>query len=160
MAHETPGRPAPEISEELTKQIESSIRSGNYIKTACLAAGVAPRTFYNWQKAGEEGREPYATFWHRCARARAQHEQDLVALAQSGDEKGVSYGPSKAATWMLERTRPQQFSQRLNVTLEKELDTILKTAERVLDAGQFEKLVQALCASEASGEETSEDSEQ
>lgn len=157
MADEKIGhRPPPDLESKQAKSIIASIEAGNYIETACLAAGIPQRTFYNWRKNGQEGKEPYATFWQYCARARAIAEQRNLEKAIAGDEKGVSYGPSKAAAWLLERTRPDKFAARLKLSLEKKLDEILGIAERVLEPDQYAKLIEAISAAESCSEEACE----
>lgn len=150
------GRPTL-MTDEVQRVIVDSIERGNYIETACLAAGIKACDYYNWQKWGKEGREPYRSFFETCARARAKAEQDLLDTARAGDGKGESFGLGKAAITILERTRPRKFSVRLNISLEKELDTILTTAERVLDPDQYAKLVEALSTAAACDEEAAED---
>lgn len=151
------GRPSL-LTPEAHANILESIRAGNYIETACLAAGVGYSNYYNWMKWGKEGREPYHSFFEDCARARAENEQSLVAIAQAGDERGISYGPSKAAGWMLERTRAQKFAASLKLNLERELDKILGIAERVLEPDQYTRLIEAIGAAASCSEAASPDS--
>lgn len=139
------------LTAELSAEIVASIEAGNYNDTAAQAAGVDRQTLYNWLKWGQDGKEPYAEFFDDVTRARARAEADLVDTLKQGDEKGASFGTAKAAAFMLERTRPKKFAQRINVKVQDELERLLDIAERVLAPKDFGILVEALAADGSEG---------
>jgi hypothetical protein len=140
------------LTAELSATIVASIEAGNYNDTAAQAAGVDRQTFYNWLKWGREGREPYVEFFDEVTRAHAKAESDLVTTLKKGDEKGASFGQAKAAAFLLERTRPKKFAQRINLKVQDELERLLDIAERVLAPKDFGILVEALAADGGEGE--------
>lgn len=136
------------LTAELTASIVSDIENGNYSETAAQAAGITVATFCNWMKWGGQGREPYAAFFEAVTCARAKAEIDLVEVVKVGDGKGEGFGAARAAAFILERTRPKRFAQRINVKVQDELERLLDVAQRVLAPDAFQTLCEALASDE------------
>jgi len=139
------------LTAELTAEIVTLVEAGNYNETAAEAVGIDRQTLHNWMKWGGEGKEPYAAFFDAITRARAKAETDLLAKVSEGDGKGESFGKGKAAAFVLERTRPKKFAQRINVKVQDELERLLDIAERVLAPKDFGVLIEALAADGGEG---------
>jgi hypothetical protein len=99
------------LTPEVAERIAQVVAAGNYIGTACAAAGVARQTFYGWWKRGDpDGTDPadagYRAFRERIERAQAEGEARLVMLiARSAAESW------QAATWLLERQYPERWAR-------------------------------------------------
>ena len=85
------------------------ISKGNYIKTACLAAGVCESTFWNWNHRAENGEQDYIDFLEPIKKAREQSVVSNVSLIQEAAKKPQNW---PAAAWLLERTRPDDYAKR------------------------------------------------
>lgn len=134
------GRP-PKLTAEMTQAIVADIESGNYSETAAQAAGISPATFCNWMKWGAQEKEPYAAFFEAVACARARAEITLVRKVVEGEK-----GESRGAAFMLERTRPNKFAQRVHVKVQDELERMLDIAQGILSAADFSRLCEALAS--------------
>jgi len=66
-------------SEATRKMILGHIANGNYIVSACLAAGIDRDTFYSWETKGQEGIEPYASFWKELQEAENTAEVEIIS---------------------------------------------------------------------------------
>jgi hypothetical protein len=147
------GRPplleaAPEVVEEILK----NVRAGHNVTVACGAAGITRECYYHWKELAAQGREPYASFLTALRRAEDEAEVTLGAKILAGDGAGRSFGPAKAALEFLQRARPRRWSARLNVTLDKEVDTLLDHAKRICSPEDFRRLLEAV-TTESGGEE-------
>lgn len=148
-----PTKLTPELTEEICKAIEV----GNYLETAAEAAGITVRTVYNWIDRGRTGEEPYAAFFHAVTRARASGEMNLVTTLLEGDGKGESFGQARAAAFMLERTRPDKYAQRVNVKVRDAVEEVLECVRRVCSPEDFARVLEELSRRD-SGEEAPGDS--
>jgi uncharacterized membrane protein YqiK len=88
--------------------ILSYLRAGGFVETAAAAAGISKQTFYNWIKAGEDGKTPQlAQFAKDVESALALFELGAVSLiAQAGKD-----GQWQAAAWLLERKFPDRYAR-------------------------------------------------
>lgn len=114
------GRPSM-FTEERTQKILEYLGAGNYIDTACAAAGISHTTFYNWMDRGKQERDrlratssepapdeaPYVAFVDAVEKAQADAEARNVAIIQ----KAAVTGTWQAAAWWLERTRPKKYAR-------------------------------------------------
>jgi predicted DNA-binding transcriptional regulator AlpA len=95
------------------KRAAAYIRAGAWDHVAAQAVGISKSAFYKWMKWGEEGREPWATFYKEVTEARA--------IARLRAE--VELAKTDPATWLLKgpgRDRPGEpgwgNTDRLEVT--------------------------------------------
>lgn len=114
------GRPSM-FTEERRNKIIEYLTAGNYIDTACAAAGISTTTYYNWMERGKNERDritatssdplpdeaPYLEFVASIERAHADAEARNVAIIQ----KAAITGTWQAAAWWLERTRPKKYAR-------------------------------------------------
>lgn len=134
------GRPT-KLTPELTEQIVADIEKGNYSETAAQAAGIDVSTFCNWMKWGAAEKEPYSAFFEAVVCARARAEITLVDKLTTGKR-----GERGGAAYLLERTRPNKFAQRINVKVQDELERMLDIAQGILSAADFSRLCEALAS--------------
>jgi hypothetical protein len=100
-----PGRPS-KLTPALQLVICNDLDAAVPEKAAAEANGVNESTFHEWMKKGAQGIKPYAGFHLAVTRARARGFIKLLVRALAG-------GPgSRAAMWVLERRRPQDFGKR------------------------------------------------
>ena len=108
-------------SYKLTPLIQDTIcnliADGNYIKTACLAAGVHKTTFDRWLKLGEqegenEGENPFTSFANAVKKAEAENIARNVGIIQK-----AAVHTWQAAAWLLERKYPAQYGKRVEIEL-------------------------------------------
>jgi transposase-like protein len=106
------GGAAPRIlDDETSRMILDVLRSGSYVETAARAAGISPRTFYDWWRrgranGGDPADEPYRAFRDACEKARAEGEARNVAIIASASRRSW-----KAAAWLLERQHPERWGK-------------------------------------------------
>ena len=110
-------RPSYILNKDITNTILNYISNGNYIKTACLAAGITEETFYHWQRLaeaydpnnGSSENKVYYEFSVLLKKAREQSVTTNVSLIQEAAKKPQNW---PAAAWLLERTRPDDYAKR------------------------------------------------
>jgi len=62
-------------------------------------------TYFDWQKRGKAGEQPYETFFFAVTRAREQHRATLIAIVLEAAHKDARH-----AEWLLERQFPHEFA--------------------------------------------------
>lgn len=134
------GRPT-KLTPEVTEAIVDSIKEGAYLETATEAAGIGLSTMYLWLDRGADGEEPYAAFLEAVTRARAEAEIDLLRAVRKGDAKGTGFGEAKAAAFLLERTRPNRYAQRVNVKVEEAVTKVLEGVRRICSPEDFARVL-------------------
>ena len=93
------------ITTALIKVVCATIEEGNYVKTACAAAGVTKRTYDRWLNQAHADisasveKSIYVQFADNVEQALAKAEVKLIEEIKKGD-KGW-----QGKAWVLERTR-------------------------------------------------------
>ena len=87
------GRPS-KLTPELQAKVCEYIAAGNYLVTACQAAGINTHTFTDWIAKGERELEEntpgeFSAFLLAAKEAEAQSEVNLVAAVQKHNERNV-----------------------------------------------------------------------
>jgi hypothetical protein len=100
----TPGRKTL-LNPALTKRICKLLAAGSAIRSACILCGIGERTFHDWQDRGQNGEEPYATWFVAVTHAREQHKARLIAVVMAAAHKDARH-----AEWLLERQFPKEFA--------------------------------------------------
>lgn len=114
------GRPTA-LTAEVAAEILRIVRAGNFRATAMRACGLSKNVIRNWEKRGEEGEEPYASFVEELQIAEANSEVDLVALVRSAD----SISGAAHHIQMLERRFGDRWCARINQHKRETEDAIL-----------------------------------
>lgn len=101
------------LTPEVQTRIVQLVRLGNYVKTACTAAGISESTYHDWMRRGDpaiayrQANAPYREFRHEVERARAEGEAAMVMIV-GNEARARSW---QAATWFLERAFPERWSR-------------------------------------------------
>jgi hypothetical protein len=100
-----PGRPD-KLTPEVQAKIVNAMAAGNYAETSAQAAGIDPRTFYNWMARGEaEKAGKYFQFFRAVKDADARAEVSDIAV--------IHMDPSwQARAWVRERRHPAKWGRR------------------------------------------------
>ena len=105
------GRPT-KCEPATVARIVTALESGMSLRQAAVACGVSRDALNKWRKRGEAGEEPYATFVDQTTRARAVAEERMAAVVVAAAQSGDSKTSLNAATWWLERRRPERWARR------------------------------------------------
>jgi hypothetical protein len=132
--------------------VVKSVELGIAPEVACAAEGVSSASYYSWRKQGQDGLEPYASFWESIARAIATSEITLVQKVSAGDGQGIGFGEAKASLELLQRRFPKRWSVQLKVEMADHLNRFIDAAQRVLAEPDFAKLLEALAEEPGEGE--------
>jgi len=130
----------PKLDEASTQKICDLLRAGNYLDTAATAAGVHKTTLHRWLRLGrEQKRGRYKKFVEAVEKAQREAEARDVALI-------AKQAPTdwRAAAWRLERRAPRRYGQRVQISIEEELEAALDHLKAGLDAETYEKVLQLL----------------
>jgi len=110
------GRKTLLLDDNVRNTILDLIGKGNYIKTACMAAGVSEHVYYDWVNRAEHpdgnGNEVYVQFLQELKKARQQNITQRVAKIQEAGEKPQNW-PANA--WLLERMEPGEYGRRMEL---------------------------------------------
>jgi hypothetical protein len=120
------GRPT-SLTPEVQATIVAAIEAGNYRSTAAASAGVHRNRLAEWEKRGESGEEPYASF--ACALQRAEAKSEMAALAKIRDARAGTPGVSGAdvwtnEAWFLERRFASRWCARVKQQVAETVDTL------------------------------------
>jgi hypothetical protein len=144
-----PTKLTPKVAQAICKVL----KEGAYIETAAEAAGISVQTLYNWLDRGAVSEKPYAAFLEAVMRARAEGELALFRRAKRGDSKGVSFGGGRAAAFILERTRPNRYAQRVNLRVEDAVREVLEVVRGICSPEDFARILARLEAVDREGSE-------
>lgn len=160
------GRP-PKLTPTVQDKICALIAKGNYIRTACLVAGITQRTYERWIERGEAGAsgdQLYVTFVEEIKKAEAEAEAlrvSRIELAGQGgalltrttrtmrngcEEVHETYQAPQwqADAWFLERKNAAEWGRRDKVQAEV-------TATVTLSADEIAEIAQQVKAEMAKG---------
>jgi hypothetical protein len=117
------GQPT-KLTPEVQAAIVAALEKGNYRVTAAAAAGVHRNSLINWEKWGEEGKEPYASFVTAMQRAEAKAEMALLEAIDNARPgvpgvSGADVWTSKA--WILERRYASRWCARVKQQVQEEV---------------------------------------
>jgi len=129
------------LSPEQIMEIDAAVRGGVTLKRALGINGVTPA---QWRKIKAGACDPthadynvYHPFVIGMRKAEAEVETKLVkTILDSRDWR--------AAKQMLQARNPEDWADKLQIEVNKEIEHIIDVAEKVLPEEQFERLLQAL----------------
>jgi len=112
MKRRAQGRPS-KCNTAVTRRISTFVRNGVDQKTACSLVKIPYSTFNEWKTRGQNGEEPFASFFSVISRARDRHKARLLQIVLNAAE-GVlpRHADWKAAGWLLEKGWPLEFGDR------------------------------------------------
>lgn len=88
--------------------ILQAIASGNHPVVAAECAGVPKKKLEKWMALGEEGIEPFASFFLECTKAFGYSSAAAMKVALNSGDATMS----AAARWWLERLRPDLYAKK------------------------------------------------
>ena len=104
------------LKPHVRQTILDYIAKGNYISTACKAAGVCPETYCNWQNKAEAATSSddiYYQFFQELKTAEAQNIAHNIENIQTASDKDARNWTASA--WLLERKYPAEYGKRLEL---------------------------------------------
>jgi hypothetical protein len=135
--------------EEVLKIIDlivAGLEAGMSVTKASRAAGLNPRTYYQWAEWAKKGKKPWATHWERI-----EYAQDRGMVVLAGRVMTASKKDWRAAAWMLERRDPKQWGKREHQSVEhsgevKQQVTVstMSTAERLARIKELEAKIKEM----------------
>jgi transposase-like protein len=142
------GRPT-SLTPEVQATIVAAVEAGNYRSTAAAAAGIHRNTLANWEKWGEEGREPYAEFL--CALQMAEAKAEIALLAEIRSARAGIPGVSGAdvwtnLAWIMERRYGSRWCARVKQQVAENVDAL--TSKLKADPELHRKVVDVLAGEE------------
>jgi hypothetical protein len=152
----TPGR-LPKLNRALSERLLLLLEQGIPLTVACPGAGINRRTLNIWRKRAGEGNKTLAEFIEKVDAAIAKGRIRLLLQVQKHGNRDF-----RAPAWILEHAHAAEFSAKsqVKVTLEQDRNKLLTIAENVLSPTQFDKLLAAITAEDASGIGTGETGEE
>lgn len=104
------GRPSALTDVFRVQKVLRLIGDGNYIETACLAAGFSRTTLHNWKKKAEQGEIAAIAFVNALEKAQAIAEADAVDDVRRAGKAGPQFWAASATR--LERRHPDRWGKR------------------------------------------------
>lgn len=144
-----PGRPT-KLDADLQRSMVRHLRRGLTIEATCDIVGIDRQSYYNWMERGEQGEEPYLTFFGAIKQAMGQSEAVALAVVRKAalgwiegktvhkvDSDGKSETTTttlrrfewQAAAWMLERRFPDKYSRTVKVDEGEKAPKVVKAIE-------------------------------
>jgi len=137
MAQRTRTTAQPSLTSEQITQVDQAIRSGVTRKRALKAAGISAAQYRDIEACAARDIQPYESFLRGMDEAEATAEATFVTTISSSSDW-------RAAAFLLERRFPEQWGQKIQIEVQKEVEHILDLAEKTLDPAQFALFVAAL----------------
>lgn len=137
------GRRTKLLEPRVQQTIKDHIAKGNYIQTACLASGIHPSTYCNWQRwaedyerdpaNGNEHKKIYFDFFQQLKNAEAKAEAAIVSRIDEAG-KHPQYWASNA--FRLERKSPERWGRRdvLDIGPSKVLLALREEGKKLIEA--------------------------
>ena len=105
--------PQLKLTPDTQAKIIEAIKLGSTKTLAASYAGISRRTFYNWMEKGEEQKTGiYRDFLDALDQAEGERVARWLAIINKAAPKSWP-----AAAWLLERTRPDDYSLKSRVDL-------------------------------------------
>ena len=125
------------LTPEVQKQIINLLVRGNFRNVTARAVGLQLQAFNEYIKLGEQGQEPYKTFYELVCRAEAYAESNLVDIWRQ--QANMSW---QAISTFLARRFPERWSQTTTIEHTGKVDVrhTLEGFHQALDeAKEFEQ---------------------
>lgn len=137
------------LSKEVQDSICETIRAAGTVEDAAVRVGVHESTVREWMARGKmEESGPYREFHDAVRKARIDRRLGLEALIrkQAPDHW-------QAAAWLLERTEPKRYAQRVRVHVEEQLTDAVARVTRALatEPDVLERVLAAIAQEDSDG---------
>lgn len=151
-----------DLRAQLIEDLCGYIREGNFLGTACTRVGLSPRTVSMWLRKGTQEMDAgnwdglHVEFTQAVRQAEADRQAMLMdCVVDAAKHRDWKTGDPKhwtAATWILERTDPATFGQKIRMHVEHELGAALERLQKALSADEYEKALAAIISDDGSPE--------
>lgn len=127
----SPGRPT-KLTPAVQRAIVADVEKGVRPEVAASCHGVQRSTFFEWLERGktEPSTSRHALFRTAVTRAWDRFEAKSTKRILKGD-KGMGFGPAKAALEVLSRRMPRQWAQQVKHHVETVEDEFFDALEQV-----------------------------
>lgn len=129
--------------------IVEAIEAGNYRSTAATAAGVHRNRMAEWEKRGETGEEPYASFAAALQQAEAKAEIKLLDEIRNAKPAVAGINGAdlwQAKAWIMERRFGPRWCARVKQQVAEHVDAL--TDKLKADPDLHRKVVDVLADQE------------
>ena len=133
------------ITAEQMVEVDEAIRRGSHRKRALRAAGISQGDYRKILRMASEGINPYHDFVLGMEQAEASAENALVTKLGAAKDW-------RAAAFILERRYPEEWGQKIQVEVQKELEKVFTVAEEILTEEQFIRLLESISRLDSQGE--------
>lgn len=124
------------LTDDFKETILRLLKAGNYIETACAAAGCSSRALREWRIAyrrGEEVAQKHKEFFEAIPQAIAIGE----TLHLSRVERAAQDGVWQAAAWVMERRWPSHWAKQEVIRIEGNTGDLSKLTDEELRSLQL-----------------------
>jgi len=130
------GRPT-DLSPALAEEMARLLADGWSKVGMCRYVGIPERTFYDWQRRGREGHEPYATLMWHVFRAEEKYIHGLEMEVRDG--KNIRGHADPAARIALLKSRRDEWTTKVKLEAAREqvLAELLEGLEREMEPALF-----------------------
>lgn len=141
--------------EEVRDALVQSLQAGNTISDSVAAIGISESSFFSWQARGRKELErldagekpkkaeaPYVDFLESIKKAQFEGKQRLVTIISN-----AALDQWTAAAWLLERKFPREYAQRVQHTIETELDAALERLKVGLTPKEYNRALRCIAGS-------------
>jgi len=140
-----------ELTSEQIQEAVLAIKDGMPRMRALKSAGITPARYRKLVKLAADGEVPYPSFLRSLDAAES--------AAQKAHIEQIAASPDwKAHAFILERQYPQEWGQKIQLEVKRELEKVFAIAQEVLPEEQFVQLLERVSRldSEASVNENEE----
>lgn len=138
-----PDRDYGKCTPELTVKMVKLVIEGNFPDTVAVASGISMNTYYFWRERGQNGDEPYLTWWNAMVQACALSEIEAVRQIRQGDDRGAGFGPAKAALELISR-RNKRWSPNVKIEVADQLTRLIDIVEKICPTDLYQKILEGL----------------
>ena len=138
------GRPT-KFDAEKANKVCAALSEGLFLTDAAALVDVDVRTVARWielgegnEKLGIRPKEPFASFARDVAHARAQFVYLTVKDINKGEDG------TRGKRWILEKLRPRQYGERIQVHVEQHMNEVLDKLQGALPSNVFEQVLAVL----------------
>jgi hypothetical protein len=147
--------PINKLTAEVQERVCELITQGDHPHVAAGASGVTPRTFLTWMQRGKadgermergEGSETiYSQFFVAVTLASHKAESDMREMVRRGDDRGVSFGRSRATLELMKRRFPQRWADRIVKEIQESNRLVIDVVQRVCSEENSPQIFIRIC---------------
>ena len=126
-----------DLTPEQMERVSEALRQGSPRLRALKLAGISKGEYRKILRMASDGVEPYLSFISAVDQAEAEAQQSHVqSIASSGDWR--------AHAFILERRFPEEWGQKIQFEVKRELEKVFAVAEEILPEEQFLRFLEGV----------------